>query len=99
MPDTMKAAIYAGAGTVETVVRPIPELKNGETLIKVESVGICGTDMAIFTGKHPRAKAPLIMGHEVGGVVAEISGKASAGVTVGTRVTFFPLITCGECHT
>ena len=99
MPDTMKAAIYAGAGIVETVVRPIPELKNGETLIKVESVGICGTDMAIFAGKHPRAKAPLIMGHEVGGVVAEISGKAPAGVEVGTRVTFYPLISCGTCHT
>ena len=96
---TMKAAIYSGVNTVENVIRPIPELKDGETLIKVESAGICGTDMAIFAGKHPRAKAPLIMGHEVGGIVAEISGDVPKGVEIGSRVTFFPLISCGECYT
>ena len=99
MSDTMKAAIYSGVNTVETVTRPIPEPKDGEILIKVESTGICGTDMAIFAGKHPRAKAPLIMGHETGGVVVKIAGEAPKGVEVGSRVTFFPLITCGECYT
>jgi len=99
MSNEMKAAIYSGVNTVENVVRPIPKPKNGETLIKVESVGICGTDMAIFAGKHPRAKAPLIMGHEVGGIVVEIAGEPPEGVETGSRVTFFPLISCGECNT
>ena len=99
MADTMKAAIYAGTNSVETIVREIPEPTSGETLIKIESVGICGTDIAIFSGKHPRAKAPLIMGHEVGAVVAGIAGEKPVGIDVGTRVTFFPLITCGVCAT
>ncbi len=99
MSGNMNAAIYTGVGRVENVVRTIPCLKDGETLIKVESVGICGTDMSIFAGKHPRAKAPLIMGHEVGGVIAEIAGKKPEGTEVGTRVTFYPLISCGTCYT
>ncbi len=99
MSEEMKAAIYSGVEKVKNVVRPIPELKDGETLIKVESVGICGTDIAIYAGKHPRAKSPLVMGHEVGGVVAKIAGKAQDAAAPGTRVTFFPLITCGTCAT
>ncbi len=99
MPDTMKAAIYAGPGKVKNIVRDIPEPDHGEALIRIESVGICGTDIAIFSGKHPRAKAPLIMGHEVGAVVAGIAGEKPAGIDTGTRVTFFPLINCGVCAT
>jgi 2-desacetyl-2-hydroxyethyl bacteriochlorophyllide A dehydrogenase len=95
----MKAAIYSDVGVVENVVRSIPKLKNGETLLRIESVGICGTDMTIFSGRHPRAKAPLIMGHEVGGVVVDIAGEKLAGVEVGSRVTFYPLLSCGVCYT
>ncbi|MFC1537867.1 zinc-binding dehydrogenase [Candidatus Latescibacterota bacterium] len=99
MSKQMKAAIYSGAGSAEYIEMPVPELKSGETLIEVESVGICGTDIAIYSGKHPRAKAPLVMGHEVGGVVAEIAEKPATNVEIGTRVTFYPLISCGTCST
>jgi len=95
----MKAAVYSGVNTVETVLCEVPVPHEGETLIRVEAAGICGTDMAIFAGKHPRAKAPLIMGHEIGGVVERIVGEAPKGVKTGSRVTFFPLISCGECFT
>ncbi|MBA7567525.1 L-galactonate-5-dehydrogenase [subsurface metagenome] len=99
MSDSMKAGIYSGVGSVEFSRRPIPVSGDGETLIKVESVGICGTDMAIFSGKHPRAKAPLIMGHEVGGIVERINGEQPDDFAVGSRVTFYPLISCGDCAT
>ena len=99
MPGTMKGAVYAGPKTIENISRPIPIPREGETLIKVESVGICGTDIAIYSGKHPRAKAPLIMGHEVGGTVVEINGDKPKGFDVGSRVTFFPLVSCGKCYT
>jgi (R,R)-butanediol dehydrogenase / meso-butanediol dehydrogenase / diacetyl reductase len=99
MPDIMKAATWAGTDQVEITTRPIPEPAPGQARIKVEAVGVCGTDIAIYKGKHPRAKAPLIMGHEVGGVVDTINGDAPADVAPGTRVTFFPLITCGVCRT
>ena len=99
MEKTMKAAIYSSPGIVETVTRAVPTPGEGEILIKVEATGICGTDLAILAGKHPRAKAPLIMGHEVGGLVEQIGGNISAGFAVGDRVTFFPLISCGVCST
>ena len=99
MAHEMKAAIWSGIDTVEHVVRPIPKISEGEVLLKVEAVGICGTDMAIFAGKHPRAKAPLIMGHEAGGTIVDIAGEAPAGVATGSRATFYPLLSCHECST
>ena len=78
MPDTMKAAIWAGTDRVEITTRTIPEPAPGQARIKVEAVGVCGTDIAIYKGKHPRAKAPLIMGHEVGGIVDTINGELRA---------------------
>ena len=99
MTDTMNAAIWAGTDRVETTTRPIPEPAQGQARIRVEAVGVCGTDIAIYKGKHPRAESPLIMGHEVGGIVDAINGEAPADVVPGTRVTFFPLITCGVCRT
>ncbi len=99
MSNNMKAAVWSDIGQADIIEKPMPEPKDGETLIKVESVGICGTDIAIYSGKHPRAKAPLVMGHEVGGVVADINGKPAPGVEIGTRVTFYPLISCGTCGT
>lgn len=99
MAKTMNAAVFSGAGIVERIKRPVPKITDGETLIRVESAGICGTDMAIFAGKHPRAKAPLIMGHEVGGIVANIAGEHPEGVKIGSRVTFYPLLSCGTCST
>ncbi|MEV8135214.1 MULTISPECIES: zinc-dependent alcohol dehydrogenase [Microbacterium] len=75
---------------------PIPEAGEGHALIRVEHTGLCGTDFAIMHGAHPRALPPLIMGHEITGLVE--SG-APGAPPVGTRVTVEPLITCGECAT
>lgn len=99
MPGMMKAAIWTGTGQVETTTRPIPEPAEGQARIRVEAVGICGTDISIYKGKHPRAKAPLIPGHEVGGIVDKIVGPAPSGISRGSRVTFFPLLSCGVCRT
>ncbi len=92
--DSMKAAVWGGADQIEVETVPRPEVPQGWALIRVAYNGVCGTDLSIFHGKHPRASAPLIMGHEMSGWV-EVAG--SAGPAVGTLVTVEPLITCGRC--
>ena len=68
----MKALRYLRPQLVKTERMEQPVCAEGEALIRVHSAGICGTDMAIYAGKHPRAKAPLVMGHEFSGEVVEI---------------------------
>lgn len=93
----MKALVYEGKNNIEfkEVERPAP--RAGEALIRVKAAGICGTDLSILAGKHPRAKAPLIMGHEFAGNIVSINSNRKEGLMVGDRVTAEPLISCGEC--
>jgi threonine dehydrogenase-like Zn-dependent dehydrogenase len=86
----MKALIYDGVETLgfrETdMVGPRP----GEHLIRVDAVGICGSDMHAYLGHDARRPAPLILGHEAAGVI-------EGGPRDGDRVTINPLVTCGSC--
>lgn len=89
----MKALIYEGErkALIKEIPEPIP--KAGAVKINVKYCGICGSDIGIFLGTHPRAKAPLIFGHEFIGTVATDGGKFKKG----DRVTAFPLLSCGHC--
>ncbi len=86
----MKALVYTGPEQLEfgEVADPVPA--SGDALVKIDSVGICGSDMHAFLGHDERRPAPLILGHETAGVV--VSGKDE-----GRRVTINPLVTCGRC--
>lgn len=90
----MKAIVYEGPQKVTVKNVSMPTVKDGEVLVKVSCAGICGTDLNIYAGTHPRAKAPLIPGHEFSGVVAS-EGKI---YKKGTRVAAYPLISCGHCE-
>src|ERR1035437_7639723 len=94
MSRTMKAAVWAATDEVAYVDVPVPEVPAGWALVKVAYNGICGTDLSIVHGKHPRAKAPLVMGHEISGWVERAGATGSAA---GTLVTVEPLISCGKC--
>ena len=89
----MKAIVYKGASEIEVKNIAMPEVAEGWVLIRVSHAGICGTDLNIYAGTHPRAKAPLVMGHEFSGVVEQ----DAPGLSKGTRVTVYPLLSCGEC--
>lgn len=91
---SMRAAVWTGPDTVEVTDVPMPVVPAGWALIKVAYDGICGTDLSILHGKHPRAAAPLIMGHEISGWVQQAG---ATGPAVGALVTVEPLISCGEC--
>ena len=82
----MKAIVFKGVEQVEYETVPIPEVLVGWTLVKISHAGICGSDMTIYHGKHPRAKAPLIMGHEFSGYVESEHPEFAKG----TLVTCFP---------
>lgn len=86
----MKALIYDGPQSMEfrDTVDPVPQ--SGDHLIRVEAVGICGSDMHGYLGHDARRPAPLILGHEAAGVVVD-------GVRANERVTVNPLVPCGHC--
>jgi 2-desacetyl-2-hydroxyethyl bacteriochlorophyllide A dehydrogenase len=86
----MKALVYTATNEVVYKDVPDPIVGAGECLVKIEASGICGSDMHAYHGKDPRRVPPLILGHEVVGVVV-------AGDKVGQRVVINPLITCGQC--
>ena len=87
----MKALVYTGPKSVEMreVADPVPAAR--EALIRVESVGLCGSDIHAFLGHDERRPAPLILGHEAAGTIIDGLGK-------GDRVTVNPLVTCGKCE-
>ena len=86
----MKALVYTQPNEVTYRDEPDPRPAPGEVLIRVDAVGICGSDMHAYHGKDPRRNPPLILGHELAGEILEGPGK-------GRRVTVNPLITCGRC--
>lgn len=87
----MKALVYTGPEALE--YRDVPDAIPGdkEQLIRVDSVGICGSDMHAYLGHDARRPAPLILGHEAAGVI-------TGGPRDGARVTINPLVTCGTCR-
>ncbi len=93
----MKALVYYKAYDVRLEDRPIPALDDGEVLIKVAYSGICGSDVSIYMGKHPRATPPVIIGHEFSGEVVDVKGSESH-LKIGDRVAVEPLFNCGHCY-
>ena len=90
----MKALVYTQPNEVQLQQRPLPELVPGEVVLKIEAVGICGSDMHAWHGHDPRRQPGLVLGHEFVGCIEQ---SAAPGFTVGTRFTGNPLITCGVC--
>lgn len=90
----MKALVYTQPNELQLQERSRPELVAGEVVLKIDAVGICGSDMHAWHGHDPRRKPGLVLGHEFVGTVAE---SAAVGFEPGTRFTGNPLITCGVC--
>jgi (R,R)-butanediol dehydrogenase / meso-butanediol dehydrogenase / diacetyl reductase len=93
----MKALVWTDIDKVEIRDVPPPELKENEAIIKVGCTSICGSDLTIVSGKHPRAHTPLILGHEFMGTIYSFHKEAPKGFSLGQRVVVEPLISCKVC--
>ena len=94
----MKAALFRGAGQpleLAEVEKPKPGV--GEALVKVMACGVCATDLHYLHGVPTFKKPPLILGHEISGVVEEL-GEGAEGVEVGDKVLIPPVLSCGYCN-
>lgn len=99
MNGKMNVAIMTGPREMEWTTKDIPQPKSGELLIKLEYVGVCGSDLHFYElGRLGNwvPNGPLVLGHEPGGVVTEI-GEGVEGFAVGDRVAIEPGVPCGAC--
>lgn len=90
----MKALVYTAPNEMQLLDRDAPDPAPGEVVLRIDAVGICGSDMHAYHGRDPRRKPGLVLGHEFAGTVA---ASADPAWPVGVRVTGNPLITCGTC--
>ena len=91
----MLTVICNEPGSLTAIEREKPLRKPGEVLIQVRRVGVCGTDLHIFTGNQPYLEYPRVMGHEFSGVVDETDG--ASDLAIGDVVYVMPYLSCGAC--
>ncbi len=93
----MLAAVLEGVGDLRLrdVPRPVP--RRGQVLVRIVACGICQTDYSAFTGRRMNWQPPMIMGHEMTGVI-EALGPEVQDWAVGDEVVISPVITCGKCR-
>ena len=93
----MLQQVMTAPGVIEFNEVPVPEVKPGQVLVKIQKIGICGSDIHVYHGKHPFTKYPVTQGHEVSGEIAQI-GQGVEGFSVGQKVTIQPQVVCGKCY-
>ncbi|MCT1401627.1 alcohol dehydrogenase catalytic domain-containing protein, partial [Paenibacillus sp. p3-SID867] len=75
---------------------PEPVRGEGEAIVAIRRIGICGTDLHAYQGNQPYFTYPRILGHELSGVIEEI-GDNPEGLRVGDQVSMIPYLHCGHC--
>jgi threonine dehydrogenase-like Zn-dependent dehydrogenase len=90
----MKAFIVKAPG--KAVVEDIPEpiVAEGNAILRVRMVGMCGSDLTTFRGNNPMVSYPRVLGHEIAATVLE---SGSSGPITGSNVTVLPYTSCGQC--
>jgi L-iditol 2-dehydrogenase len=93
----MKSLVLTEYGKLEIKDMPLPEVGAGDVRVRVDSCGICGSDVHGYDGSSGRRVPPLIMGHEAAGTVESV-GEGVDSLAPGDRVTFDSMISCGQCR-
>lgn len=94
----MKAVRITEPGKIELAEIPMPVPGEGEALLKIRCCGICGADVASFTGNQPFTKYPRIPGHEFSAEIASLPAGYTGDLKVGDVVTANPYFNCGTCY-
>lgn len=97
MEKTMLQQVMTEPGKIEFREIPIPSVGSDQVLLKVQYIGICGSDIHVFHGEHPFTKYPVTQGHEVSCQVVEL-GENVRDLKVGQKVTVEPQVVCGKCY-
>ena len=100
MEGKMKVAVMNGIGKMDLIERDIPIVKENEVLVKLDYVGICGSDLHYYENGRIGdyiVEPPFVLGHEPGGVVVEVGNKVKH-LNIGDRVALEPGKTCGHCE-
>lgn len=93
----MKVVYVEEPGKIEIREKEMPKAKKGEALLKIKYCGICGADVATFTGNQPFTTYPRIPGHEFSAEIVEIE-ENDKGLKVGDIVTANPYFNCTHCY-
>ncbi|NLS14204.1 zinc-binding alcohol dehydrogenase family protein [Vibrio sp. SM6] len=92
----MKTLICNEPYSIEYIERDVPRIAANEVLLKINAVGICGTDIHAFAGKQAFFSYPRVLGHEISGTVEQV-GTSVTKAKEGKRYSVIPAIPCGEC--
>ncbi|HNS50196.1 MAG TPA: alcohol dehydrogenase catalytic domain-containing protein [Anaerolineae bacterium] len=92
----MKQAVVTEPGRIAYREVPRPVAQPGQVLLRIVRIGICGSDVHVFEGKHPLVSFPLVQGHEFSATVEEVGDRVE-GLRRGDLVTVQPAIGCGRC--
>jgi threonine dehydrogenase-like Zn-dependent dehydrogenase len=93
----MKALYLTAIGQTELREIPIPVPDHEEVLLRISHVGFCGGDLNGFKGLFELQEYPNILGHEVGGTVAEKGKHVPENIKIGSKATIYPYQHCGKC--
>ncbi|MDF2499682.1 MAG: Threonine dehydrogenase and related Zn-dependent dehydrogenase [Anaerosporomusa subterranea] len=93
----MLQAVLGGPRNIEYREAPVPIPEAGQVLVEVKRIGVCGSDIHVYHGRHKYAVFPLVQGHEGSGLVVQ-TGPDVTNVCIGDRVTLRPQLYCGECR-
>jgi L-iditol 2-dehydrogenase len=99
MRNFMLRAVLVEPGRIEFKEVEVPTPGPDEIVMKVERIGICGSDVHAYHGLHPNARYPLIQGHESSGTVYLVGENVNQeNFKPGDKITFMPQIVCGKCY-
>jgi len=91
----MRTVVCQAPFEVRLTDRPAPEAADGEVLVRIRRVGLCGTDYHIFSGRHPFLTYPRVMGHELAGEI--VTSPIGSSFQEGQVVAINPYLECGHC--
>ncbi len=93
----MKQQVMTAPGEIVFRDIPIPDPQAGQVLLKMQKIGVCGSDIHVWHGKHPFTSYPVTQGHEVAGEIVQL-GEGVSEFTIGQKVTVQPQVVCGVCY-
>lgn len=97
MEKMMTQQMMTAPGKIEFRKIPVPLPGSKLVLVRIMKIGICGSDIHVYHGKHPFTKYPVTQGHEVSGEIVQLGSEVN-GLRVGQKVTIEPQVVCGKCY-